>query len=136
MLSTVTGQAVRGSEMDAGYWGRNVRERVRFAEAMREAVRAGAEVYVEMNAHPVLGLWVREAVEEEHGAECVVVGALRREREEREVTVEGLAEVYARGVEVDWERVWKAGTIRDSEAGIVKDSETETTAAVAGGGVL
>ncbi len=128
MVSSVEGRVVRGEEVDAGYWRRNVRERVRFAEAMREAVREGAEVYVEMNAHPVLGLWVREAVEEERGAECVVVGALRREREEREVTVEGLAEVYARGVEVDWAEMWKAGT--------VKDSETETTAAVAGGGVL
>ena len=64
MISTVEVREVESEELGAGYWWRNMREGVRFGEAVREAARKGAGVYVEMNAHPVLGLWVREAAQE------------------------------------------------------------------------
>ncbi|HKR14760.1 MAG TPA: amino acid adenylation domain-containing protein, partial [Pyrinomonadaceae bacterium] len=112
LVSTVTGRAVAGAEVDASYWGRNVREPVRFRAAMEELARLGEAVYVEMNAHPVLGLWVREAVEEEDGKPAVVVAALRRERSEVEVTLTGLAELYAAGVSINWEAVWRGRAAR------------------------
>jgi acyl transferase domain-containing protein/acyl carrier protein len=112
LISTVTGQEVSGETVDGDYWARNVRERVRFREGMETLARRGEAVYVEMNAHPVLGLWVREAVAAERGNAGVVVGALRRERGEREVTLAGLAEVYAAGVDVNWETVWRGGGAR------------------------
>ncbi len=111
LISTVLGRAVAGEEVDASYWGRNVREPVRFRAAMEELARLGDAVYVEMNAHPVLGLWVREAVEEASGP-ATVVAALRRERSEAEVTLTGLAELYAAGVTMNWEAVWRGRTAR------------------------
>ena len=140
MISTVEVREVESEELGAGYWWRNMREGVRFGEAVREAARKGAGVYVEMNAHPVLGLWVREAAQEVAqeagqeagrgrgaggegggGGECgaVVIGAMRRERGEREVLMEGLGEAYAAGVEVGWEEVWReaAGEAAGERAG-------------------
>src|SRR5262249_20757906 len=112
LISTVLGRAVAGEEVDASYWGRNVREPVRFRAAMQELARLGEAVYVEMNAHPVLGLWVREAVEEASESSATVVAALRHERSEVEVTLAGLAELYAAGVTINWEAVWRGRTAR------------------------
>ncbi|HEX5884362.1 MAG TPA: SDR family NAD(P)-dependent oxidoreductase, partial [Pyrinomonadaceae bacterium] len=112
LVSTVLGRAVAGEEVHASYWGRNVREPVRFRAAMQELAHLGKAVYVEMNAHPVLGLWVREAVEEADGKPATVVATLRRERSETEVTLNGLAELYAAGVTINWEAVWRGRTAR------------------------
>ncbi|HKY46023.1 MAG TPA: SDR family NAD(P)-dependent oxidoreductase, partial [Pyrinomonadaceae bacterium] len=112
LISTVTGRAVAGEEVDASYWGRNVREQVRFRAAMQEVARLGQAVYVELTAHPVLGLWIREAVEETQGKAATVVAALRREHSEQEVTLTGLAELYAAGVAVNWEALWRGRAAR------------------------
>ncbi|HKY44287.1 MAG TPA: beta-ketoacyl synthase N-terminal-like domain-containing protein, partial [Pyrinomonadaceae bacterium] len=112
LISTVLGRMVAGEEVDANYWGRNLRQQVRFRAAMQELAHLGKAVYVEMNAHPVLGLWVREAVEEADGKPATVVAALRRERSEAEVTLTGLAELYAAGVSINWDAVWRGRTRR------------------------
>ncbi|HEU4766778.1 MAG TPA: SDR family NAD(P)-dependent oxidoreductase, partial [Pyrinomonadaceae bacterium] len=127
LVSTVLGRAVAGEEVDASYWGWNVREPVRFRAAMQQLARSGDAVYVEMNAHPVLGLWIREAMEEatqdrnarsngnaaaEPNVSATVVAALRRERSDTEVTLTGLAELYAAGVTINWEAVWREQATR------------------------
>jgi len=50
--STVTAGPLDGTGFDAGYWGRNLREPVRFAEAV--AGLPDAAVFVEVSPHPVL----------------------------------------------------------------------------------
>ncbi|GAB2805997.1 acyltransferase domain-containing protein [Streptomyces daliensis] len=47
LISTVTGGPVPSSGLDADYWWRNVREPVRFAEAVDHAMDAGADVLLE-----------------------------------------------------------------------------------------
>lgn len=101
-ISTVDGKRVNGQELDAAYWKRNLRETVRFAEGMKAIRDEGVDVFIEMNAHPILGLWVKEAADQ-----SVVVGALRRERSAWDVTLEALAETYVAGADLDWEAVWQ-----------------------------
>lgn len=101
-ISTVDGKRVAGRQLDAAYWKRNLRQTVRFADGMKAIVDEGVDAFVEMNAHPILGLWVKEASDE-----GVVVGALRRERSAWEVTLEGVAEMYVAGADLDWDQVWK-----------------------------
>ena len=107
LISTVTGKRVENEAVDAAYWGRNLRECVRFAEGMSEMARLGPMVFVEMNAHPVLGLWIGEAV----GSEAVVIGAMRRDRPAWEMTVEGLGQAYVAGLDVNWCEIWSDAAI-------------------------
>ena len=65
-----------------------------------------------MSAHPVLGLYIREALEEASNKPATVVAALRRERSETEMTLTGLAELYAAGVSINWEAVWRGRAAR------------------------
>jgi acyl transferase domain-containing protein len=101
LISTVMGKRVENEEVDAKYWGRNLRECVRFAEGMREMVRLGPTVLIEMNAHPVLGLWIGEAA----GGDGVVIATMRRDRPAWEMTLEGLGQAYVAGLEVNWREI-------------------------------
>lgn len=111
LVSTVSGRAVAGEDIDANYWGRNLRQQVRFRAAMQELAQSGNAVYIEMSAHPVLGLYIREALEEANKP-APVVAALRRERSDTEVTLSGLAELYAAGVSINWEALWRGRAAR------------------------
>jgi acyl transferase domain-containing protein len=54
MISTVTGQCIDGRELDNAYWWQNVRQCVRFAEAVEQLIEQGANLFVELSPHPVL----------------------------------------------------------------------------------
>ncbi|MFB7257928.1 SDR family NAD(P)-dependent oxidoreductase [Streptomyces nojiriensis] len=59
LFSTVTGAAL-DAPMDAEYWWRNIREPVRFAEAITEMLSpGGCDVLLELGPHPILSGYLR-----------------------------------------------------------------------------
>ncbi|PVD02508.1 hypothetical protein DBP12_06160 [Streptomyces sp. CS014] len=76
-FSSVLGGWVGGGVVDGGYWYRNLREPVLFADAVGALVGEGFSVFVEVSAHPVLVPGVSELLDVA-GVEGVVVGSLRR----------------------------------------------------------
>ncbi|MBM2619537.1 SDR family NAD(P)-dependent oxidoreductase [Actinoplanes sp. LDG1-06] len=78
-LSTVA----KGVPLDAAYWYRNLRETVRFADAVADA----PGVLLEVSPHPVLGLGL---------------GTLRRDQGD---LTRALAEAWTHGLPVDWTAV-------------------------------
>jgi acyl transferase domain-containing protein/NADPH:quinone reductase-like Zn-dependent oxidoreductase/NADP-dependent 3-hydroxy acid dehydrogenase YdfG/acyl carrier protein len=61
-VSTVTGDLIDGAELDTSYWWRNVREPVRFAEAVVKLVDLGCRVFVEISPHAILQRYVGECL--------------------------------------------------------------------------
>lgn len=61
-VSTVAGKAIDGRELDATYWWRNVREPVRFEEAVGCAVQAGAQVFIEIGPRSILRGYISDCV--------------------------------------------------------------------------
>ncbi|MGW7064434.1 type I polyketide synthase [Streptomyces sp. NPDC054904] len=107
-LSTVTGEWVNGTELDAGYWFRNLRQTVELEEATRTLLDQGFGVFVESSPHSVLTVGMQETVEDA-GREAAVLGSLRRNEGGLERFWLSLGEAYVRGVDVDWDAVF-AGT--------------------------
>ncbi|WTB13518.1 SDR family NAD(P)-dependent oxidoreductase [Streptomyces sp. NBC_00829] len=107
-LSTVTGEWVRGPELDGGYWFRNLRRTVELEGAARTLLEQGFGVFIESSPHPVLSVGLQETVEDA-GREAAVVGSLRRDEGGLERFWLSLGEAYVRGVGVDWDAVF-AGT--------------------------
>ncbi|WP_435056395.1 type I polyketide synthase [Streptomyces venezuelae] len=107
-LSTVTGEWVKGPELDAGYWFRNLRQTVELEDAVRTLLGQGFGVFIESSPHPVLTVGMQETVEDA-GREAAVLGSLRRNEGGLERFWLSLGEAYVRGVAVDWEAVF-AGT--------------------------
>ncbi|MER5556437.1 type I polyketide synthase [Streptomyces sp. NPDC002793] len=100
-FSTVTADWVDGTALDAEYWYRNVREPVRFADAITALVGQDHHAFVEVSAHPMLGGAIA-ATAEAAGTDAVVVGSTRRGDGGLRRMLTSLAQLYAAGTPVDF----------------------------------
>ncbi|GAA2313458.1 hypothetical protein GCM10010376_34290 [Streptomyces violaceusniger] len=98
--STVTGDTIDTTGLDAGYWYTNLRETVELESAVRALSAAGFGTFLEMSPHPVLTMPLQATVED-----AVVVGSLRRDEGGPERFLASLGEAFVRGVAVDWAAV-------------------------------
>ncbi|MFE5581696.1 SDR family NAD(P)-dependent oxidoreductase [Kitasatospora sp. NPDC056531] len=111
--STVTGGLLGADGLDAGYWYRNLRERVSWMEAVRALAADGHGVFVEASPHPVLTTAVQETLGDASGA--VVQGTLRRGEGGLRRLLLSMAELYVQGVELDWQSVFEGTGARTVE---------------------
>ncbi|MFD0660979.1 acyltransferase domain-containing protein [Thermocatellispora tengchongensis] len=123
IVSAMTGEFLRGPEMDAGYWYASLRAPVEFSRAIEALGRAGYGVFVETSAHPVLvtaiGATLENARPGDDPAEPgtarglrrppVLTGTLRRDDGGADRMLASLAEVHVHGVPVDWAAVLPTG---------------------------
>ncbi|MFC8104398.1 SDR family NAD(P)-dependent oxidoreductase, partial [Streptomyces sp. NPDC057363] len=110
--STVTGEWIEDAGvLDGGYWYRNLRSQVGFGPAVGELIRQGHGVFVEVSAHPVLVQPITEILDESDGSGTgtIVTGSLRREDGGLRRLLASMAELFVRGVTVDWTGVLPAG---------------------------
>ncbi|MFF7653931.1 SDR family NAD(P)-dependent oxidoreductase [Streptomyces sp. NPDC007983] len=105
--STVTGGRVATSGLDTPYWVTNLRERVRFAEAVEALLADGHRVFIEASTHPVLAVGMQETFERA-GVDAVTVPTLRRDHGGRAQLVRSLAQAFVAGVPVDWTALFPA----------------------------
>ncbi|MGV9885137.1 type I polyketide synthase [Streptomyces sp. NPDC003006] len=108
MYSTVTGELLGDGVADAEYWYRNLREPVRFHDTVKGLIASGHTTFVEVSPHPVLTSPVEETGEAA-GVDVFAGGTLRRDQGDTRRFLTSLAELWARGVEPDWQAVY-AGT--------------------------
>ena len=81
MISTLTGEAVRGDELDAAYWTRQLREPVLFLQGTERLLAQGYDCFLEVSPHPI----VKQSIEETaryRGASASVTAALSRGEDE------------------------------------------------------
>ncbi|MGD0106468.1 MAG: beta-ketoacyl synthase N-terminal-like domain-containing protein, partial [Rhodopila sp.] len=62
LISTVTGEKVGTGELNAEYWWRNVRQPVRFADAIDRLIRDGVRTFLEVGPAPMLQHYLRDAL--------------------------------------------------------------------------
>ncbi|MEU9640334.1 acyltransferase domain-containing protein, partial [Streptomyces tendae] len=108
VVSNVTGQLVEPGQLtDPQYWVDHVRRPVRFADGVASAavVGDGDAVFVEFGP----GAALSSVVEESAGQGAAYVAALRDGRPEVQTLLTAAAELFVRGVPVDWTGVLPAG---------------------------
>lgn len=99
--STVTGAIVNGSYLDAKYWARNLRERVRFHAAIEAMIADGFNIFIEIGPHPVLAGHVIQAFADAE-ISGLVVPSLRRGRKSWNCMLELIRSLYLAGCIIDW----------------------------------
>jgi len=100
LISSVTGQLVKREELSqASYWRRQVREPVRFQQAMETLHDQGFAVFLEVGPGTTLSGLGRHTVTAE-GA--LWLPSLKPARGEWRQMLESLGRLYVRGAEVDW----------------------------------
>ncbi|RSM98069.1 beta-ketoacyl synthase [Streptomyces sp. WAC 01325] len=108
VVSTVTGRVAEGEDLrSADYWVTQVREAVRYADAVTTLESEGVTTILELGPGGVLAALAAQAVRDPDALTATV--ATRAGRPEPETLVEALGTLHARGVSVDWEAFF-AGT--------------------------
>ncbi|MEU5692336.1 type I polyketide synthase [Actinosynnema sp. NPDC020468] len=102
LFSTVTADWADTTGLDADYWYTNLRRTVRLEEAVRGLSAQGHDVFVEISPHPVLTASVQDTLEAVGAAAPVVAGTLRRDEGGLDRFRRSAAELWVRGVPVDW----------------------------------
>ncbi len=92
-ISTVTGAALAGGALGRDYWWRNVRETVRFRDAIEAAGRDGATLFVEIGPRPILAANITDTLRE-----AGLGGAVMPSLTEKEGETDPLATIAARAV--------------------------------------
>ncbi len=105
VYSTVTGAAIQGEAFDAAYWGRNVRQTVRFAAAISSMIADEVDTWLEISPHAVLAAMIDECVQAEQ-ADCVIAVSLRRHKPEQATLLTALGTLYAHGYAVKWDAIY------------------------------
>ncbi len=106
--STVTGSLLRGRELDADYWYRNLREMVRFEDVVDQLLSSGHRSFHEVGAHPVLVNSIQELAEAK-GTSVTTVGSLRRGHGGAREFLRNAAEAFVGGVDVRWSGLFPSG---------------------------
>ena len=101
LFSTVRGELAREGDYGPSYWPRNLRDTVRFADAVTRMADAGCNIFVELSPHPVLSSSIKQTLEDRAGP-SVVVPTLRREGDESADLRGTLAALYAQGLDPKW----------------------------------
>ncbi|CAM5658265.1 SDR family NAD(P)-dependent oxidoreductase OS=Streptomyces tendae OX=1932 GN=GUR47_30605 PE=4 SV=1 [Streptomyces tendae] len=103
LVSTVTGEALSAAEAcSPRYWVRQLREPVRFLDAVRALEQEGVALFVELGPDAVLSALVSAGAERDPG---LVVPVLRANRPEGESLASLLGLLHTRGRHVEWPRV-------------------------------
>jgi len=100
IVSTLTGKPASSGELASPeHWVGHVPGTVRFLDAMRSAESQGATAFLELGPDSVLAALGRTCLT----TDAALVAMLRRGRAEPGTVALALAEVFARGVPVDWQ---------------------------------
>ena len=105
ITSALTGRPC-GGDFEPRYWARQLREPVRFAEAVASLAAQGHEVFLEISPLPTLGSAITQCLAE-RGREGVALASLRRKCSQREVMLASLGRLYTLGYSVEWDRLYK-----------------------------
>ena len=85
---------------DQHYWVANLRDRVRFTEAVWAAVEDGHRLFLEVSAHPVVAHSIAETLATAALDEHAVIPLLRRERPESTCVATAVAALHCHGVPI------------------------------------
>ncbi|GCD47593.1 type I polyketide synthase [Streptomyces paromomycinus] len=143
MVSTVTGQWLAGEEVNAEYWFANLRQTVRFEDAVRSLLEAGYGAFVEVSPHPVLTAAVSETAEDADAgaAQVLSIGTLSQSDAGAAGLLRAFAQAHVAGLPVDWRKVLPTGEVVELPTYAfqhrrywLEASATTAAAAVAAGG--
>ncbi|RQR39208.1 type I polyketide synthase [Burkholderia sp. Bp9142] len=103
-VSTVTGDTLPGTALDAGYWWRNIREPVRFGDAIARLSDDRVRMFVEIAPHSILRTYVKQTLASRN-APGVVVPTLKRQHDSAEMLAHAILSAVAQGARVDLDRL-------------------------------
>ncbi|KOV10755.1 hypothetical protein ADK60_37075 [Streptomyces sp. XY431] len=111
LCSTVTADLLDGTELGAEYWCRNLRDPVRFEEAVGKLLDDGFDLFVECGPSPVLLDALTDTFDSRRST-AAAVGALPQDEDGPEQFRRALAQAFVHGADPDWAEVFSGAGAR------------------------
>ncbi|MEL7105703.1 MAG: SDR family NAD(P)-dependent oxidoreductase [Pseudomonadota bacterium] len=109
LVSTVSGGFVTETDrFDADYWWKNVRQPVRFHDAVKTLLDQGHRHFLEVGPHPVLSQAIRATLNGA-GHTGAVIATLSRKLDDETALGDAMARLHATGASFDWARLHPQG---------------------------
>ena len=105
IVSTVTGDVIKDELSTAQYWIDHVSAPVHFYDGILTLESLDVQRYVEIGAHPILTVMGSQCLEDDHDA--IWIPSLKKNNDEIQQMLQGLAEWYECGGIVDWVNFYK-----------------------------
>ncbi|MEU1669267.1 SDR family NAD(P)-dependent oxidoreductase [Streptomyces sparsogenes] len=102
--STVTGEPLTGTPLDAEYWFTNLRRPVHFTETLTALLADRHRHFIEVSPHPVLTPGIQDAIDDAD-VPATTIPTLRRDHGTPLDLAGALAHAHTAGLAVDW-RPW------------------------------
>lgn len=99
IISNVTGERLTAEAITPEYWCRHFREEVQFTQSMETLHKYDYDVFVEMGPKPILLGMARQCLPE---VKATWLPSLRQGQEDWRVLLQSLADLYVRGISVNW----------------------------------
>ncbi len=99
LLSNTTGELATDEITKPEYWCRQLRQPVKFAANMKTLEERGVEILIEIGPKPVLLGIGRQCLPEHQG---LWLGSLHPDRDDWQQLITSLAQLYVRGVPLNW----------------------------------
>lgn len=110
LVSTLTGARFGPGDYGTRYWSRQMRDRVRFADAIGAALEEGASLFIEVAPTPVLGGAIAQCLRARQ-SDASAHGTLQRGVDDQVAMLNALAQLYERGVKVDFAALQPTGSV-------------------------
>jgi acyl transferase domain-containing protein len=101
-ISPLDGRPVGNQTLDARYWGRQIREPVRFYDAVKTLEADGYELFLEIGPAPILSSLGAQIVT---NPRCLFIPSLRKGHPHWETVLNALGKLYTNGLNIDWPAV-------------------------------
>ena len=102
-ISTVTGDDFPGTQLDASYWWRNIREPVHFGDAIAHLARAGVRIFLEVGPHSILRHYVKQTCDD-LDLPVRALPTLKRNHDTAQMLQHSLNAALANGARADLDR--------------------------------
>ncbi|MEQ4721877.1 type I polyketide synthase [Nonomuraea sp. B19D2] len=104
LYSTAMADPRSTAARDSAYWAANLRNPVRFSEAVQAAILDGHRLFLEISSHPIVTHSIMETCQSLDVDDAVQAVTLRRNTDEAETILGNLAKLHCDGAEIDWSR--------------------------------
>jgi len=111
--STVAGDKISSSDLNADYWWQNIRKPVLFADAINQLIEDEYQIFLEIGPHPVLRSYINECSRDKD-QEIASISTVKRQSESLSVLMNALYGCYLSGGELNYGLVFITASNKES----------------------
>ena len=100
IVSNITGEIITDRILNADYWCDHIMSTVRFSESIKECVKSGCDVFIDLGSMPTSIGMAQETIQD---PEIKWIASIKKNFTVWETMLQGLGTLYVNGADIDWE---------------------------------